>query len=101
MNRNRDLAVGFLSQRPTVLSLHTDRAGALFGKGNIINDENTARTGERFGEDQAVASQDTAFVPRALVDELLQSLVWVTTRQRGGQGHAPGEGFDTLAFAIQ
>ena len=63
--------------------------------------EEDLRRGEGVGQVSAVAPQDVALLPGALVDELLQGLFGVSeVREFGGPGDSGGDRFDALAFAI-
>src|SRR5262249_11220331 len=94
-------AVGPLAQRPAVLALDTNGVPALLGRGDVIDEEDSVRAGEGRGQLGAGVTEDTRRIPGALVDELLQSLLGVLAGQAVGQGHAPGQRLDALAFAVE
>src|ERR1700722_9673895 len=98
---NGNLAVGFFPQRPTVLALHADGMRALLGEAGVVDDKDAFRVGECLGHAGTITTQDRLLVPGALIDELLQGLFGVLTRQALRQGDATGEGFNALAFAVE
>src|SRR5262249_32656089 len=63
--------------------------------------EDALGAGEGVGEPGAVAAQDPALVPGALVDELLEGLFGVLAGQARGQADAAGQGLDALALAVE
>jgi hypothetical protein len=101
VERDRDLAIGLLAQSPTVLPLHAHGVLPLFGEGDVIKEEDGLGVSEGLGQVGAVAAQDLALVPGALIDELLQGLLGVLAGQALRQGDAPGEGLDALALAVE
>jgi hypothetical protein len=96
-----DLAVGLLAQGAAVLPLHADGVLALLGERDVVDEEDAVGGGERLGQAGAVAAEDLAFVPGALVDELLEGLLGVLAGQPLRQGHAAGERLDALAVAVE
>src|SRR5262249_57132299 len=87
-----DLTVGLLAQGAAVLALDADGALALLGEGDVVEEEDGLRAGESLGQEGAVAAQDGLVVPGALVDELLQGLVFVLDAgQPFGQRDAAGQ----------
>ncbi len=96
-----DLTVGLLTQGAAVLPLHTHGAAALLGEGHVVEEKDAFGAGESLREQGAVATQQLARIPGALVDELLQGLVLVSDVQCGGQGNASGERLDALAFSVE
>ena len=77
VDRDGDLAVGLLAQLATVLVLDADGVLALLGEPGIVDDKDALGIGEVLSHHGAVAVEDSLFVPRALVDELLHGLLGV------------------------
>jgi hypothetical protein len=101
VDANGDLTVGFLAQCSAILSLNADGVFALFGKGDIIEEEDAFGTGKGFGQVRAVVLEDLMLVPGALVDELLESLLGIFGNESLGKQNASREWFDGFAFAIK
>ena len=88
--RRRDLAIGDLAQRATVLARDADRVRALFGKAGPVEDQDAAP----FRNDRSQATPDPARVPRRVRDEVLKGLV------RDRLGHARQHRLHRLALAV-
>src|SRR5262249_18875960 len=101
MHADSDLAVGLLTQGAAVLALDADGMATLLGEGDVVEEEDAFGAGEGAGQQGAVTFEDLGMVPGALVDELLQGLVFVLDVQVVGDGDAPGERLDALAFAVE
>ena len=101
MNRNGHLAVGLFAQLAAVLVLHADGVLALLGEAGIVEDKDSLGTGEGSSHHGAVAVENLLFVPRTLVDELLQGLFGIANREElGRERDAADHRLDALAFAI-
>jgi hypothetical protein len=83
------------------LALDANGVGSLFGKGDVIEDEDLLGAGERLNEVGTVSPEDGLLVPGTLIDELLQRLFGVGAGQVVRQRDLMGQGFDGLAFAIE
>jgi hypothetical protein len=101
VDRDGHLAVGLLAERPAILPLDPDRVLPLLGEGHVVDQEHALGAGERPGQRRPVPAQDRSFVPRALVDELLEGLLGVLAGQPGREGDAAGQRLDTLAVAVE
>jgi hypothetical protein len=84
VDRDGDLAVGFLTQRTAVLPLDPNGVRALLGEGDVVEEEQAFGAGEGLAQVGAVALKDGLLIPRALVDELLEGLLGI------GAGEAVG-----------
>jgi hypothetical protein len=88
--RHRDLAIGDLAQRPTVLPRDADRRWPLFGKARAVEDQHAAA----FGEHGAQPTPDAVRIPRGMGNEMLERL--------GGDrlGHPRQHGLHRLSLAV-
>src|SRR5271165_3958390 len=101
MNRDGHLAVGLFAQLAAVLVLHADGVLALLGEAGIVEDKDSLGTGEGSSHHGAVAVENLLFVPRTLVDELLQGLFGIANRaELGRERDTADHRLDALAFAI-
>jgi hypothetical protein len=78
-SRRRDLAIGDLAQRATVLTRHADRMGALFGKTGAVDDQHAATLGQHLQE----TPPDPIGVPGRVRNEMLKALVADRVRDAG------------------
>jgi hypothetical protein len=101
VDRDRDLAVGLLAQGPPVLPLHAHGVLPLFGEGDIVKEQDGLGVSEGLAPVGAVAAQDLALVPGALIDELRQGLLGVLAGQALRQDHSSGQRLDALPLAIE
>jgi hypothetical protein len=90
---HRNLAISYFPQSPTILSRHPHRMLPCFGKRGVIDDPDF-RLAEQIDYFQSQASLDFLHSPRALPNELPQSLN-VRTR------HAAGNRFNGFAFPVE
>jgi hypothetical protein len=74
---------------------------ARFGKSGIIDQEDPAGLGQRFGHRRPVLAGHGRLVPAALADELLQGLLRIGHRAQGGrQAHPARERLNRFAFPL-
>ena len=89
-HRRRDLAIGDLAERATVLARDADRVRALFRKAGPVEDQDAAP----FRNHRAQPTPDRSRVPRRVRNEVLEGLI------RDRLGHARQHRLHRLALAV-
>jgi hypothetical protein len=98
---HRHLAIELTSCAVPVLPLDPHRVLPLLGERQVINYNHAPGAAEVLTHQSSESPPDFAFIPGALVYEVLQRLSGVFNLCRGGKMNLPGQSLDILAASTE